>query len=201
MRKLLRNALVTGATAAAAVALAAAPASADAGWTVDPEGSFEAVSTDSVLTNGPATLHCEEVIAWGDAFSSDPNSDEPNQVANITDSDWQDCAGPFGLQFQVTQNGEWTIHAIKVDKDDPAVVHGEIRDISASINGPLCTATVEGTVHGTYNNATGELTINEPEDGDLEVTSASCLNILAPGDKPGFTATFEVDPAFVISPA
>ena len=193
MRKLVRNALVTGATAAAAVALAAAPASADAGWIITPEGDFTAVSTDSKLTNGSATLQCAKVTAKGQVFSSDSN-----HVGNITSSTWENCTGPFGLTFGVQQVGVWTINAN--NPNSSGGIDGEIGNITANISGPLCTATVTGKAHGTYDNA-GTLTINEPAGGDLVVTSASCLGVLNPGDRPSFTATFAVTPAFVATPA
>lgn len=172
-----------------------APAGADAGWDVTPEEPFEAVSAELVLTNNGFIVRCKKSYMIGKAFSSGSS-----HIGDIFGSTWEDCAGPFGLTFTVTQNGVWEIHAIEFDPTDSAVVHGEIRNISVTLSGPLCNVTIEGTLHGTYDN-NGTLKINEPEEGDLEVTSASCLGIINAGDRPGCTAAFEVDPAFVVTPA
>jgi hypothetical protein len=196
MRKLLRNALVTGAAAATTVGLAITPAHATHNkWDVNPEGPFSASSTDSQLTNRGATLRCVDVTADGDAFDAPDVHGVPDTVAEITSTVWTTCTGPFGIVFTVTQKGTWLLKADSQPGGLGTTVNGRITNIVANISGPLCTAQITGTALGSYDN-NGTLTINETGSGNLTVQpGASCLGILQAGDHPTFKANFIVDPS------
>ncbi|SEG18146.1 hypothetical protein SAMN04489712_103523, partial [Thermomonospora echinospora] len=213
MRKLVRNALVAGAATTAAVGLAGTPSFADtATWNITPNGTaFSATSTNSKLTNprNNASLTCTSVTANGTTVATDPNDagsvhatspwighiDIHDTVASITSSAWSGCKGPLNLTFNVTQVGIWVLQATQ---EDPTVsnhpVQGRISNVTATIAGTGCSATVSGFARGTYDNSAKTLTISEAggATGGLTVSGASCLGILANGDKPSFNATFPV---------
>jgi hypothetical protein len=221
MRKLLRNALVTGAAAATTVGLAGTPAYADTRvWDVEPEVfgvpdrnpattiPFSAISTDSRLTNRGVTLSCAEVYAEGDAVdAADAGTVHPTSppypvgakghvdvldtVAEIISTTWTTCIGTTFI-FNVTQVGSWFL---KAEYQSGTKVYGAITNVVANISGSPCTAQIAGTAKGSYDNATGILTVNETGSGNLTVQpGASCIGILQAGDHPTFTANFAVDP-------
>lgn len=204
MRKLIRNALVAGAVAAATVGLTGTPALADHGnWDVEPEGPVTAASYNTVLKNkvGNTTyvLTCDEALVDDAEVFDDLHGGtlpELNYVADIFSTTWNDCVGPLNINFEVTHDDTWKLYALSEDNNH--IVSGELRNVTAHISdGFLCDATIEGTVHGTYDN-NGTLTINEPLGGDLVVTSASCLGILNTGDRPSFEGDFEIDPVIQV---
>lgn len=178
---------------AAAIGLAGTPANADAGWNVSPEDPFTAVGADPEMINRSAITHCETVTASGGVFSSDSN-----HVGNITSSNWNRCEWWLGLACNIVQIGTWTVNANNPNASGGIDV--EIRNVNATISGPFCDVTLTGTLCGTYDN-TGTLTINEPEGGNLMVTSASCWGIFNSGDRPGLSVTLTMTPSIVVTPA
>ncbi|WP_235017743.1 hypothetical protein [Thermomonospora echinospora] len=119
--------------------------------------------------------------------------DVPDTVANVISSSWTGCRGPINLTFGVTHAGTWTLQAIS-ENSSTHVIKGRISGVHATIAGTGCSAMVSGSARGTYDNSAKTLTISEPggTSGGLIVSGASCLGILANGDKPSFNATFSV---------
>ncbi|SEG95086.1 hypothetical protein SAMN04489712_1651, partial [Thermomonospora echinospora] len=208
MRKLVRNALVAGAATTAAVGLAATPSFADtATWNINPNSTaFSATSTNPTLTNprNQASLTCTSVTANGTTLASDPldsgtvhatapqvgHNDVPDTVAPVTSSAWWGCMAPLGLTFNVAQVGTWNLQATSENLTTHEV-KGQISNVTVNLSG-ACTATMVGTVRGTYDNNTKTLTANEPGGGNLLVTAAACYGFLIVGDRPAFSATFAV---------
>jgi hypothetical protein len=203
MRARLIGVLATGAAALIATAVAASPATAQpATWSVSPGGPFQGVAGTTLLEvqESGVQLSCSSSTADGVAQGGTGLS---NPLATIPETPgivFNDCSGPFGLTFGVTQVGDWALNGASYDAAT-GVTTGTIDGIVANIEGPACTATVEGSVNVTYTNGSAELAVLP--DFTLEVTfidpANDCLGLINVGEHANFAGVYEVTPALTVT--
>jgi hypothetical protein len=216
MRKTLRKSLTVAAVAASAIGLTAVPASAGPPWTVSgapTNGTITGRSTNTFLQlvrGGTVvdTLRCNESIIPVNNVVNGPN-DGTTPIGSIPGPStvWNGCRDDnFGLTFTVAGVGTWNLF---VNQDGPpGDVVGTVRNVTANINGPFCTATFTsrttaggpGSVPGQWTNSSHTLTMN-PTAGPantLRVSAASCAGIIQVGDVARFNGTYTTTPATVV---
>lgn len=192
--------MATVVAALTSVVIGATPASAAAGWTVTPGGAATGTAGETILKVRPAgggdetVLNCQSSVAQITAFSS-----TDNHVANIDDITFNQCLLAGLLTFDVDAHTPWQLNALSFA--DP-VVSGEIVGISATISGPGCLAEVSGSVVGSYDNSTGQLTVDDQFTLDIEVDPVdNCFFLIETGDEAAFSGVYDVDPPQIITPA
>lgn len=90
-----------------------------------------------------------------------------------------------GIAFTVTmKTSPWKIDALSVDSANPNRVKANVSSISAHVSGIGCSADFTGTVHGYYDNSTGDLVI-DGTGNELVASNASCLGLITNGDVAG----------------
>lgn len=204
MLKRLASLLVAG-TAAAAVALTAAPAHADTTWTVtgssNPDSSLTGAAGVTTLTDGTVVLKCLSSTAAG-TITNGTNLPGVN-IAQINSIKFVTCTGPAGLTFTVAQSGVWALNAVNYSPGatppSSGVTQGTLTNVAATLSGPGCTAVVGGSVAGSYANSTATLTIdptlNSALGAELTVSSVSgCFGLLHVGDHPTFNGAYVLTP-------
>jgi hypothetical protein len=208
MRRRAARILLAGAIAATTVILGTGSASADpivpSSWTISPGGSFTGNAGTTVLTdvdNG-VQLSCESSTAAGTTPSG---SGLTNPLAAIPASpgiQFISCTGPFGLSFDVTQEGDWSLVG---DTYDPAtgLTSGRITNVRAHLTGFACNAVVTGEVHATYDNAGNLAILHDPvADATLVISEVdptdNCFGLVGPGGADAHHSTF--DGSYLISP-
>ena len=117
---------------------------------------------------------------------------------------FSNCTGPLGLQFTVkTSHLPWKLNA-KTFKN--GVTTGSITGIHATLTGPSCSATVDGTgatanngmVTATYTNSTGKLATTGA--GNLHVYNVNgCAGLINSGDGSSFKGSYAVSPKQTIT--
>ncbi len=204
MRKRL---LFIGLAAGMAALFTAVPASADpitpSSWSVSPGGVVDATAGVTVLTDVDTgtQLTCE-TSSLTDASLVTSATGSPAQLGTLPQGSvgFQNCSGPFGLTFEVTHIGDWALNGVTFD---PAtgVTAGTLTNIGASLSGVACSATVTGSVDGTYNNNTGVLTVLP--NPTLTIASVDenddCFGLIATGDRATFDGAYNVTPGQSIS--
>jgi hypothetical protein len=203
MRARLIGVLAAGAAALITSVVVAAPATAlPATWTVSPGGPFQGVAGETLLEvqESGIQLSCSSSTADGVAQGG---TGLDNPLATIPETPgivFNDCSGPFGLTFGVTQVGDWALNGASYDAST-GVTTGTIDGITAGISGPACSATVEGSVNVTYTNGTAELAVLP--DFTLVVTSVDpandCLGLINAGEHANFAGTYTVTPALTVT--
>lgn len=123
-------------------------------------------------------------------------------IATITNVSFNSCRGPLGIRFNVTNNSvSYQLNAVS---HAGGVTTGTLDNISATLSGPLCSATVAGTsaatpgtISGTYTNSTHTLSVTG---GDLHLWNVSgCLGLLNNGDAVSYTANYVLSPGLTIT--
>jgi|HubBroStandDraft_1064217.scaffolds.fasta_scaffold12036_3 hypothetical protein len=111
-----------------------------------------------------------------------------NPAATITAFSQSGCTGPLGISAMLTADGlPWAMNATSVAG---GVTKGTITGITVAVSGPLCMATLTGTVDISYTNSTSTAVIS-PDGNLLTVKSgASCLGIIVNGDVIDFNSTW-----------
>lgn len=199
MRKLTKaftSTAATGAAIVAAIGLAAGPASAVTPTQVtisgsNSDGSFTALASNPTLkdNNTGVTLTCASSSAKGTAVNGTHSG---NQAATLSSVTWSSC-NLSGIPFSVTANAlPWALNATDVTNSS-GVTPGNITGVNAKLSG-ACTATVSGTVTGTYTNGSHTLAINA---GNLTVSGVSglCLGLINNGNSVTYTANYVTTPA------
>ncbi|WP_333771814.1 hypothetical protein [Streptomyces sp. IBSBF 2435] len=202
MRKLstlTKSTFVTGAAIAAAVGLAASPASAAGTWTVTGGGNFTASASKPTLkdTNTGTTLNCTSSAATGSA----PNGTglSGTGIASIATLSFTGCTGPAGISFTVSAQGlPWHINAGSYNATT-GVTTGTLTGVIAKLSG-LCNATFAdpsgvttgATLTATYTNSTHTLAITG---GNLKAYSVSgiCLGLINSNDLAVFNGSYVVN--------
>jgi hypothetical protein len=192
MRKPFVRTLVAVAAAVVATALGSGVASATVitpgTWTVSPSGAIAATAGTTTLVGPNATLTCASSSVTGTAVGTATGS--PATLASLpapNGAKFNNCTGPFGFTFTVTQNGTWLLQGITYD-NVAGVTSGRISSVNARLSGPACTATVTGSVNATYTNSTKKL---QTTTSNLTVTAVSgCLGLLSVGQHPTFNGTY-----------
>ncbi|HEV8561131.1 MAG TPA: hypothetical protein VGR06_32805 [Actinophytocola sp.] len=206
MRRYL-HVLLAGAAAAATIIAGATAASADpitpSSWSVSPGGAANGTAGTTLLTiqESGIELTCQSSTVTG-AILETGATGSPAQLVTLPAGSvaFQDCSGPFGLVFDVEHVGDWHLNGVTFD---PAtgVTTGTLTDITANITGFGCSASVAGTVGGTYTNGTGQLAIDPA--ATLLVTrvdpSDNCFGLINEGEHGSFDGTYTIDPAQTIT--
>jgi hypothetical protein len=204
------SALVTGVALAGMLALSASAAGAAtnarvaATWTVKPGGAITAKAGTTTLkdSNTGSVLTCTASSGKGTAKNGSGLSG--TGIASITTLTFTNCTGPLGLKFTVkTTHFPWKLNA-KTFKN--GVTTGSITGIHATLSGPSCAATVDGTgasanngmVTATYTNSTGKLAPTGA--GNLHIYNVSgCAGLINSGDGTSFKGSYTVSPKQTIT--
>ncbi|MEO5878316.1 MAG: hypothetical protein ABIS86_17790, partial [Streptosporangiaceae bacterium] len=200
MRKSSAACLVAAATAATVVGIGT-PAFA-ATWTVTPGGPVTGTAGTTTLkdTKTGATLTCASsttnaTVRGGTGLSG-------TAIATVTSASFNTCKGPLGINFNVTTaNVAYQLNAVSYAG---GVTSGTLDNITATLSGPLCSASVggatassAGSVTGTYSNSTHKLAVSG---GNLHVWNVSgCFGLLKTGDPVSYIASYTLSPALTIT--
>jgi hypothetical protein len=196
-----RRILAAAAAIALAIGLTSGPAHALSGnWTVVPNTAAWLFSTDPQITNNGAVITSTGMTIDGVFFDDVPSGGTPDpgldHVGNLNEAACDPFFGPLGHIYSAGSNGIWTVHA---DSQAGDIVNVRIKHIQLGFAGPGCSWKMSGTAHGTYDNGTGVLSIDEPEDsGNLVISDATCGALYQNGQSPGFSATFAISPHLTI---
>jgi hypothetical protein len=203
--------LLTTAALAAGVGLAASPAFAGTGsavaatWTVKPGGAITAKAGTTKLhdVNTNQNLQCTSSSGKGSVKSGSGLSG--TGIGSITALTFSNCTGPLGLTFTVkTSAFPWHLNAVSFSS---GVTTGTITHIHATLTGPGCSATVDGTsatanngmVKAKYSNGTGKLT-TLTSGGNLHVYNVSgCAGLINSGDATTFSGSYAISPKQTIT--
>jgi hypothetical protein len=145
--------------------------------------SFKAGTTTLKDVRSDESLTCTSSSATADIPSGSNNGDPLGKVTALS---FSSCTGPFDISFTVTATS--LPYSLIATSSAGGVTSGTM-SAAASLSGTLCTATVSGTVDGSYTNSTHTLAVS-PDGNDLTVGSASCLGVLDKGDVVDFTGNY-----------
>jgi hypothetical protein len=145
--------------------------------------SFKAGATTLKDIRSGDTLTCTSSSSTADIPSGSNNG---SPLGTVTALSFSTCTGPFNLSFKVNPTG--LPYKLDATSSSGGVTDGTMA-VTASLSGTLCTATVSGTVDGTYTNSTHTLAVS-PDGSLLTVTSASCLGIVSKGDVVDFNGNY-----------
>lgn len=199
MRNRVTVMLAAGAAVIASAVFVGPASAAPATWTIDPGGPFTGTAGTTVLEvqESGVQLSCESAGATGEAKVGSGHS---NPLATLSDTDFNNCSGPFGLTFEVNHGGVWTLNGDSYNAST-GVTTGSIDNIVADITGPGCVAQVTGSVDATYTNGAAELRVLP--NFTLLIASVdeteNCFGLINPGEHASFDGLFEVSPAQNIS--
>lgn len=205
------GALIAGAAAAVLIGTSAAPALAvTATWTVKPGGAITGTAGKTTLVahgpQGPIPLVCTSSATK--ATLKKGRHLAGAGIGNITSVTFKNC-GFSGLTFTVKTSAStktpWKLNAVKYNAKT-GVTTGTITGIKATLSGPTCSATVDGTkatnpgtVTVTYSNKTHKLTVLATG-GNLHVWHVSgCLGLIKNGNLSTFTGTYTIKPTTTIT--
>ena len=190
------------ATVTAALVVGAGTPAFAADWTVTPGGAVTGTAGTTTLkdTRSGATLTCASSTTNATVQSGSGLSG--TAIATVTAATFNTCKGPLGINFNVTQNNvAYQLNAVSYAN---GVTSGTLENITATLSGPFCTASVggatatsSGTVNGTYDNSTHTLSVSG---GDLHVWGVSgCFGLLRTGDAVSYVASYVLSPALTIT--
>lgn len=207
MKKHVVRTLLVGTAAGTALMLGASAALA-ATLTVKVTGaaSTGAVSASSGTTtlkdtrNGDV-LTCTSSTGKGVVKNQTTTGTAPVKVGTINSTTFNSCTGPAGLMFTVKQNTTWNLVIAAATSSGKTA--GGVTNVSATLTGTGCTATVTGKAPGTYKNGTSTTkpvlafspTAPNPFKFTLKIASASCLGVLQAGDIVQYTGSYTVTPS------
>lgn len=181
-------------------------------WTVSPGGIVKATGTGTSgsLQDGSTgtTLTCTSTAGQGTVKSGSGLAGQ--NIGMFTSITFSGCTGPAGLTFTVKTSASKAKAADQSAKSYNAstgVTKETITHISATITGPSCSATVNGTsptgnngmVAGSYSNKTQISTISS-SGGNLHIYNVQgCLGLINNGDPAVFTSSYKVSPGLIIT--
>jgi hypothetical protein len=196
MRTGITRIVMTGAAAAAAIALMSTTALAATATTykVSPGGKYTATAGKTVLTDNQtkAKLTCKTASAKGVLKKSGAGKG----LGTITSTSFNKCSGPLNLTFKVKQGGTWTLNVTKYNSKT-GVTTGYIGNVSAVLSGSDCSATVTGAADATYTNKTATLSVKPVAKSGhvLTITKVSgCLGLIKKGNTSDFTGSYKLSP-------
>lgn len=211
MRKRLMGMLGAGAIAVVVALIGGTTPAYAATWTVGPgaAGAFNfSGSAGATLLTDTTTgtqLTCTSSTAAGNSTRGTGLSG--TNIARITSTTFSNCTGPAGITFTVTHSGTWTLNAVSYSG---GVTTGTITGISARLSGPLCSATVTGSVQARFTNSNfatppSAATLQILTTGStLRISSVSgCFGLIRNGDAATFSGTYRINnpiPLRVTSP-
>lgn len=187
-------------TAAVVVGIGTPAFAAD--WTVTPGGAVTGTGGTTTLkdTRSGATLTCASSTT--DATVQSGSGLSGTAIATVTAATFNTCKGPLGINLDVTTGAvAYQLNAVSYAD---GVTSGTLENITASISGLLCsasvagtTATTPGTVTGTYTNSTHTLSVSG---GNLHIWNVSgCFGLLKAGDPVSYVASYVLSPALTIT--
>jgi hypothetical protein len=198
MRTGIARILVTGAAAAATVALGATTAFAASAttYTVSPGGKYTATAGKTVLKDNKTktSLTCSSASAKGVLKKGKGLAGKG--IGTITSSAFNKCTGPLGLTFKVKQSGTWSLNVTSYNAKT-GVAAGFISNTKATLSGPSCAATVSGATDVTFNNKTGVLGVAAvAKSGHVLTISkvSGCEGLINNGDTSDFTGNYKIAP-------
>jgi hypothetical protein len=200
--------LIAGAAAALLIGVSVAPALAAAPtWTVKPGGVATAKAATTVLTDTKThvVLKCASSTA---KVTLKKGKNLPGAgIGSITTISFTNCTGPLGIKFTVKSSHlPWKLNAVSYSKATGTTT-GTITGVHATLTGPGCSATVDGTgatknngmVRVTYSNKTHKLTVLTVG-GNLHIYNvAGCFGLIANGNPSTYAAVNAVSPAQTIT--
>ncbi|GAA0964102.1 hypothetical protein [Actinocorallia libanotica] len=192
---------LAAAAAAAAVVCAGTPAFA-ATWTVTPGGAvtgtagtttLKDIDTGAQLTCSSSTTNA--TVQGGSGLSG-------AAIATVTSATFSNCRGPLGIRF--TMNTDDVSYQLNADSYAAGVTSGTLNNITATLSGPFCSATVggpasgtPGSISGTYTNSTHTLAVSG---GNLHIWNVSgCFGLLHSGDAVSYIASYVLSPGLTIT--
>jgi hypothetical protein len=196
---LVMSAALAGVLGLGAGSAIAATHAITATWTVKPGGAITAKAGKTTLKdkNTGSVLTCTSSSGKGTAKKGSGLSG--SGIASITSLGFSHCTGPLNLTFSVhTTHFPWKLNARSFSG---GVTTGSITRIHATLSGPSCSATVDGTgasanngsVTAKYSNGTGKLTTTGA--GNLHVYNVSgCGGLISKGDAGTITGSYKVSP-------
>src|ERR1700690_3620989 len=136
-------------------------------WTVHPGGAITGKAGKTTLTDTTTgtVLTCKSSTTAATLKSGSGLAGAA--IASVTSVKFATCTGPLSITFTVTSNNlPWNLNAVSYTASS-GVTHGTLTGIDATLSGPGCSATVDGTaagahngsVKGTYTNSTHKLKI------------------------------------------
>jgi len=210
MFKRAGSALVMSAALAGALALSASSAIAAthtgvaATWTVKPGGAITAKAGTTTLTDKSTGTQLTCTSSSGKGTAKKGSGLSGTGIASITALSFSNCTGPLGLQLTVkTTHFPWHLNAKTFASGKTT---GTITGIHATVTGPSCSATVDGTgasanngmVTATYTNSTGKLATTGA--GNLHVYNVNgCAGLINSGDASSFKGSYTVSPKQTIT--
>jgi hypothetical protein len=195
--------LLTGVATAALIGLSVpslAGATTATTFKVSPGGKITATAGKTTLkdTKTGTTLSCKSSKASGTLKKGSGLAGAG--IGSITALSFTTCTGPLGLTFTVkSANFPWKLNAVS---KGGGVTHGNISGIHATLSGPSCKATVDGTgstkhngkVNVTYTNSTGILKVLT-SGGNLHIYNVSgCAGLIHSGNTSTFSGSYKVSP-------
>jgi hypothetical protein len=182
-------ALMLGAAAALAATLTVAVGGANS------NGAVSATSGTVTLkdTRNGDTVTCTSSTVSGTVKDEKTTGTAPVKVGTIGKTTFKSCTWIAGETLAITQKGTWNLVVTQATKG--GVTAGGVTNVSFTWSATACTATMTGSMAGTFTNPSGSkkpvLTLSpsasNPEKFALKIASANCLGILQAGD--GFQVT------------
>ncbi|KAA1422589.1 hypothetical protein FE697_010355 [Mumia zhuanghuii] len=195
MKNLIRAAAVT----ASAIALVggAATAAHAVNYDIKVNGGYTPNPANVKLTSVGAVGLSTPLISWGCTSSSGMASlkvgaSVPSPHASISSFALTGCTWPGGLPMNVTTSAGWNL---SITGGGPTVWNATITGIAAhvvdAVGGTTCAFDVTGSVNGSFDEGTQDLTITS---SSLTVSNMTggCLGLIANGDPLTTAATYHV---------
>lgn len=195
--------LIAGAATALLIASTTPAQAATPTWSVTPGGAATAKSGTTTLmdTKTKIVLKCKSSVAKTTLKKGHKLAGAG--IASITSITFNTCTGPLRLTFKVKSSHlPWKLNAVSYNKTT-GTTSGTITGIHATLSGPGCGATVDGTgatknngmVKATYSNKTHKLTVLA-KGGNLHIYKVSgCFGLIKNNDGSSYTSVDTVSPA------
>jgi len=176
----------------------------DPRWDVEPGGVITGTSQNVMLTDTSTGIGLT-----GLGMKHGPVLPGPGQLGtdliSFTSVTFTGFGGGFTVTTSASPRTPWMFNAVSYQS---GVVSGTVTGIRATLSGPSCSATVDGTsdtgsngqVNVTYTNSTGTIQVLTAG-GNLHIYDVSgCTGLLSNGDPVTFSASYTISPAQAITP-
>jgi hypothetical protein len=174
-------------------------------WTVSPGGSFNAKASAVTLkdTKTGAVISCKSSDASGTLQKGKGLSS--TGIGSISALSFGTCTGPVGLKLTVTPNTlPFMLNALSYKG---GITGGTITGLDATVSGPSCSATVDGTaadgldgqVAFSYSNSSGRMQDLTSGDNLTIYNVSGCAGLINSGDPLTVSATYTLSPRMTIT--
>jgi hypothetical protein len=173
-------------------------------WDVEPGGFITGTSQNVTLTDTSTGIGLT-----GRGMKHGPVSPGPGQLGTdlipFTSVTFTGISDGFTVTTSASPSTPWMFNAVSYQS---GVVSGTVTGIRATLSGPSCSATVDGTsatgndgqVNVTYTNSTGTIQVLTAG-GNLHLYDVSgCTGLLNDGDPVTFSASYAISPTQTITP-